>query len=207
MRKSRAITLVCLLLAAAVVAVGAVWLWTGGEQAGSARPGSVRLDGEAGDGDEEPESSPESSQCERYLHWSNLDAGCLEPSGALTATIGSETLDTTDAHVTCELDGYRLEIGVDTLERLDDEGAFWAVLWGKDTQFDVIELGVGYGRNTPDGGAGVSVYYRKNDAAQAPPPLSVTRDGRTLTISGERPPVFDNPAIPVTMTVTCPTDF
>lgn len=215
MRKSRAAILVCLALMTAVVAVGAVWLGAGGERAGFGHPSSARLDGEADDGGQgqasspaaAPAPSPTPSQCERYRHWNNLDAGCLEPSGALTATIESQTLDTTGAHVTCELEGNRLAISVDTLERLADQGDFWAVLWGEDTHFDVLELGVGHGRQGPDGEAADSVHYQKDDSSSAPPPLAATRDGRTLTITGTRPPILDHPATSVTMTVTCPTDF
>lgn len=141
------------------------------------------------------------------MHWSNLDADCLKPSGALAATIESQTLDTTGAHVTCELEGKRLTIAVDTLERLNDQGAFWAVLWGEEDHFDVLELGVGYGRSGPKDEAVDSVYYRKDDSSNTPASLTVTRDGRTFTIAGARPPILDKPAISVTMTVTCPADF
>lgn len=214
MRQTRALALVFLVLVAAVVGVSAVWLWTGGEQTESGHSASVRVEGDGDVGQSSASAlasvsatSPAPDQCEHYLHWSNLDAGCLEPSGSLTATIDSQILDTTGAHVTCELDGKRLEISVDTLERLDNQGSFWAVLWGEEDHFDVLEVGVGYGRRGPRDEAMEGVYYRKDDSSSTPPPLTVTRDGRTLTISGTRPPIFDKPALPVTMTVTCPADF
>lgn len=216
MKAHRTALIACLVVVTALVGVGAVWLWNGGTpgrshvrsspspavQSVPSAGASASLSSAAST----PAASPSPTQCERYLHASNLDAGCLEPSGALMATIDSQALDTTGAHVTCQLDGHRLEVSVDTLERLHDEGSFWAVLWGEGTRFDVLEMGIGYGRHGADGDPADAVVYRLDDSGRHRAP-SVSRDGRTLTITGALTPIMKETPVPVTMSVTCPADF